>query len=36
MAEYNNFKQIREIYGATQDEVSKAIGVNRATVSQWA
>lgn len=35
MAEYNNFKQIREIYGATQDEVAKAIGVNRATVSQW-
>lgn len=35
IAEYNNFKQIREIYGATQDEVAKAIGVNRATVSQW-
>lgn len=30
-----NFKQIREIYGATQDEIAKAVGVNRATVSQW-
>lgn len=31
----NNFKQIREIYGATQDEIAKAVGVNRATISQW-
>lgn len=31
----NNFKQIREIYGATQDEIAKMVGVNRATVSQW-
>lgn len=30
-----NFKQIREIYGATQDEIAKAIGINRTTVSQW-
>jgi len=35
MAEYNNFKQIREIYGATQDEIAKVAGVNRSTVSQW-
>ncbi|EPR09965.1 helix-turn-helix transcriptional regulator [Ruminiclostridium papyrosolvens] len=31
----NNFKQIREIYGVTQDEISKIVGVNRATISQW-
>ena len=31
----NNFKQIREIYGSTQDEVAQIVGVNRATVSQW-
>ncbi len=31
----NNFKLIREIYGATQDEIATAIGVNRATVSNW-
>lgn len=31
----NNFKEIREIYGATQDEIAKIIGVNRATISQW-
>lgn len=35
METYNNFKKIREIYGITQDEVAKAIGVNRTTVSQW-
>lgn len=32
---YNNFKKIREIYGVTQDELAKAIGVNRTTISQW-
>jgi len=31
----NNLKVIREIYGATQDEIATAIGVNRATVSNW-
>lgn len=31
----NNLKLIREIYGATQDEISTAINVNRATISIW-
>ncbi len=31
----NNLKIIRELYGATQDEIAKALNVNRATVSQW-
>ena len=31
----NNLKLIREIYGATQDEIAKAINVNRATISNW-
>lgn len=35
METYNNFKKIREIYGVTQDELAKAIGVNRTTISQW-
>lgn len=35
MSTYNNIKKIREIYGATQEEVARAIGVNRATISQW-
>lgn len=35
MGTYNNIKKVREIYGATQEEVAKAIGVNRATISQW-
>ena len=35
LTEYNNLRQIREIYGATQDEIAKAVGVNRATISQW-
>lgn len=35
MANYNNMKRIREIYGATQDEIAKVAGVNRSTVSQW-
>ena len=35
MASYNNMKRIREIYGATQDEIAKVAGVNRSTVSQW-
>lgn len=32
---YNNMKKIREIYGATQDEIAQVAGVNRSTVSQW-
>lgn len=35
MFNYNNMKEIREIYGATQEEISKIAGVNRSTVSQW-
>lgn len=35
MNTYNNIKKIREIYGATQDEVAKVASVNRSTVSQW-
>lgn len=35
MENFNNFRKIREIYGATQDEVAKVAGVNRSTVSQW-
>lgn len=31
----NNLKYIREIYGITQDEIAKAINVNRATISAW-
>ncbi|MGL5256755.1 MAG: helix-turn-helix transcriptional regulator [Proteocatella sp.] len=31
----NNMKKIREIYGATQEEIAKVAGVNRSTVSQW-
>lgn len=31
----NNLKLIRELYCATQDEIAKALNVNRATVSQW-
>ncbi len=35
MERYNNMKKIREIYGATQDEIAQVAGVNRSTVSQW-
>lgn len=31
----NNLKLIREVYGITQEEIAKAINVNRATVSSW-
>ena len=31
----NNLKQIREIYGATQEEIASAISVNRVTVANW-
>lgn len=35
MQSNNNMKKIREIYGATQEEIAKVAGVNRSTVSQW-
>ncbi len=35
MESYNNMKKIREVYGATQDEIAQVAGVNRSTVSQW-
>jgi len=31
----NNLKMIREIYGATQEQIAEAIGVNRVTVANW-
>lgn len=31
----NNLKQIRELYGATQEQVAQAINVNRVTVANW-
>lgn len=31
----NNLKRIREIYGATQEHIAKAIGVNRVTLANW-
>lgn len=31
----NNLKNIREMYGVTQEEIAKAINVNRATISNW-
>ena len=31
----NNLKLIREIYGATQEQIAEAIGVNRVTVANW-
>lgn len=31
----NNLKQIREMYGATQEQVAQAINVNRVTVTNW-
>lgn len=35
MTKTNNLKQIREIYGATQEQIAKALGVNRVTVANW-
>lgn len=35
MDKLNNIKKIREIYGATQEEIAEAINVNRVTVSKW-
>ena len=31
----NNLKLIRELYGATQEQVATAINVNRVTVANW-
>lgn len=31
----NNMKLIREIYGATQSDIAKIIGVSRITLSKW-
>ena len=31
----NNLKQIRELYGATQEQIASAINVNRVTVANW-
>ena len=31
----NNLKEIRELYGATQEQVATAVGVNRVTVASW-
>ena len=31
----NNLKKIRELYGATQEQVAVAINVNRVTVANW-
>jgi len=31
----NNLRKIREIYGITQEEIARAINVNRATISTW-
>lgn len=35
MAPINNLKQIREIYGATQEQIARALSVNRVTVANW-
>lgn len=32
---YNNLRQIREIYGATQEQIARALSVNRVTVANW-
>lgn len=31
----NNLKLIREIYGATQEQIAMLLGVNRVTVTKW-
>lgn len=35
MKTINNLKQIREIYGATQEQIARALSVNRVTVTNW-
>lgn len=32
---FNNLKRIREIYGATQEQIARALSVNRVTVANW-
>lgn len=32
---FNNLKQIREICGATQEQIARALSVNRVTVANW-
>ena len=31
----NNLRRIRNLYGATQEHVARAIGVNRVTLANW-
>ena len=35
MKTINNLKEIREIYGATQEQIARALSVNRVTVANW-
>ena len=35
MTSINNLRQIREIYGATQEQIARALSVNRVTVANW-
>ena len=35
MNSINNLKLIREIYGATQEQIARALSVNRVTVANW-
>ena len=35
MSPINNLKKIREIYGATQEQIAQALNVNRVTVTNW-
>ena len=35
MKTINNLKRIREIYGATQEQIAQALSVNRVTVANW-
>ena len=35
MKTINNLKQNREIYGATQEQIARALSVNRVTVANW-
>ena len=35
MKKNNTLKYIRNLYGATQDEVANIVGVTRATISNW-
>ena len=35
MKPFNNLKQIRDLYGATQEQIARALSVNRVTVANW-